>query len=99
MDFNIEFDPKAEKEYFDAWDWYEGQVVGLGDRFGYALVKQIQSISKNPLAYPSKNTNTRELKVEDFPFLIVYKVFPKKNIIYITSIFHTSRNPKKKHRK
>ena len=33
MGFSIEFDPVADKEYFEAWDWYEGQLTGLGDRF------------------------------------------------------------------
>ncbi len=99
MSFTIEFDPKADKEYFDAWDWYENQSVGLGDRFGNVLLKQVQSISKDPFAYPNKKSNFRESKVVDFPFLILYKIYPAKNLIYITSIFHTSRNPKKKYRK
>ena len=34
MGLIVEFNPKARKEYFDAWDWYEEQSVGLGDRFG-----------------------------------------------------------------
>ena len=99
MGFSIEFDPKADKQYFDAWDWYEERLEGLGDRFVDSVARQIELISKNPLAYPSKKTNCRECAVKDFPFLIVYKIYPKKNILYITSIFHTSRNPRKKYRK
>jgi len=99
MGFSIEFDPVADKEYFEAWDWYEEQLTGLGDRFGDSVVRHIELISKAPLAFPSKKAQSRECKIEDFPFLIVYKIYSAKNIIYITSIFHTSRNPKKKYRK
>jgi hypothetical protein len=99
MSFNVEFDPKADNEYFEAWDWYESQLTGLGDRFGRSIIKHIKIISDAPLAFPNKKSDVRECKVEDFPFLVVYKVFPEKKLVYITSIFHTSRNPKKKYRR
>jgi hypothetical protein len=99
MSFTVRFDPKAEVEYFEAWDWYDEQSIGLGNRFGNAVLLLIKSISNNPLAYPNKKFDCRECKVEDFPYLVIYKVFPAKNIIYITSIFHTSRSPRKKHRR
>ena len=92
MEFSIEFDPKADKEYFEAWDWYEEQLTGLGDRFGDSVIRQIELISKAPLLYPSKKAQSRECKIEDFPFLIVYKIYAAKNIIYITSIFHQQKS-------
>ena len=99
MSFLVEFDPKAEKEYFDAWDWYENKLSGLGDRFGISVVQQIDSICKNPLIYPNKKSDYRECSIADFPYLIVYKILPAKKIIYVLSIFHTSRHPRKKYRK
>lgn len=99
MGFIIEFDPKAELEYFDAWIWYESELPGLGDRFGTEVIRLIKIISVAPLAFPSKKVSTREAKIENFPFLIVYKVYPSKNLVYVTSIFHTSRNPRKKYKK
>jgi hypothetical protein len=99
MSLTVEFDPRAELEYFETWLWYESELHGLGDRFGRAVIRYIEIISTAPLAFPSKKVFTREAKIEDFPFLIIYKVFPSKNLIYITSIFHTSRNPRKKYKK
>lgn len=97
MSFRTEFDPKALKEYLEAWDWYEEQQDGLGDRFGFAVNEQIGKIAVNPLFYPNKKLKTRESKVRKFPFLIVYRIFPEKNTLYIVSIFHTSRSPRKKY--
>lgn len=99
MNFIVEFDPRAEDEYLGAIEWYGGRSEGLGERFVKCVNAQISRIAKNPLIYESKKYDTRECKVEDFPYLVVYKLYPEKSVIYITSIFHTSRNPKKKYRK
>jgi hypothetical protein len=99
MEFAVKFYKKAYREYFDAYDWYDGQLPGLGDRFEKMVQRQIKFIVQNPLIYPNKKFDTKESKVEDFPYLIVYKIYPLKQVIYIVSIFHTSRRPSKKYRK
>jgi hypothetical protein len=88
---------KAYKEYFAAYKWYEEQSPGLGGRFQFAVERQISKVARNPLFYPIKRLGTRESSVEEFPYLIVYKIFPEKNLISIVAIFHTSRNPLKKY--
>ena len=99
MIFDIEFDIKAEIEYIEAIVWYEKKSEGLGGRFENSVLQLVKSIAENPLIYPNKKLATRECKVHDFPYLVVYKIYPAKNLIYVISIFHTSRNPKKKYRK
>lgn len=99
MNFVVEFDIRAETEYSKAIEWYEDQQPGLGSRFEESVQKLIRYIGDTPLIFPNKKYDTREGKIEDFPYLVVYKIFPAKNLIYITSIFHTSRNPKRKYRK
>lgn len=99
MGFAIQLSAKAYKEYYKAYEWYEERLPGLGDRFEDALERQIDLIANNPLIYANKKVGTRESNVEDFPYLIVYKIIPDKKLILITSIFHTSRNPKRKYRK
>jgi hypothetical protein len=99
MSFVIKFYRKAYQEYFEAYEWYEERQTGLGSRFENSVKKLVDAIDKNPLIFANKKFDTREGQIEDFPYLVVYKIFPAKNTIYITSIFHTSRNPKKKYRK
>jgi hypothetical protein len=99
MSFVVKFYRKAYREYFEAYEWYEEKQSGLGDRFENSVKKLVDAVDKHPLLFPNKKFETREGKVEDFPYLVVYKVFPDKNLIYITAIFHTSRNPRKKYRK
>jgi len=98
MAYIVRYYPKAEIEYFEAYDWYKQRLEGLEGRFESCTGDKINDIIDNPLQFPNKKYNSRECKVSDFPYLIVYKVYPKKQLILIISIFHTSRNPKKKYR-
>jgi plasmid stabilization system protein ParE len=73
--------------------------LGLGNRFEDALERQIENIAKSPLIYANRKVDTRESKMEDFPYLIVYKIIWIENVILIMSIFHTSRHPQNKYRR
>ena len=99
MRYEIILHPQAEKEYLKACAWYEKKVVGLGHRFKNAVIEQLQTIAEQPESYPAKSRNYRESNLDVFPYLIVYKINKSKDFIYVVSIFHTSRNPRKKYRK
>lgn len=94
--YSIEFIADAEEELSDAFDWYEEKKPGLGDRFYNEITRHLSIIESNPFTYACKyghDLHFASLKI--FPFLIVYWINKKTDIIYVISIFHTSRNPKK----
>ncbi len=98
--FSYELLSEAEKEYLEAFAWYEEQQEGLGDRFMVAVRRKIMAVSINPYLYASKKHRYHEVLLDDsFPFVIVYLIDKKRNHVIITSVFHTSRNPGKKYRK
>lgn len=99
MNYQVIFHPIADKEYRDAYLWYEERLEGLGDRFTEAIENQLNQIIAKPLLYAKKRGVNREVKADTFPYLIVYKVYDKRKIIFVSSIYHTSRNPRKKYRK
>lgn len=94
--YKVKVLPKARNEIFKAFDWYEEQKEGLGDKFGDEIQISINKILANPNHYPAKIISIREFIVKKYPFIIVYKVSEKKKEVIITSIFHTKRNPKLK---
>lgn len=98
MRYSIILHTEAEKEYLSSLLWYEKRSPGLGEEFAQSVENKIQSIIKNPLHYPEKKKNYHEARVGVFPFLIVYKIYPEKKIIFVVSIFHTSRKLSKKYR-
>ncbi len=99
MAISIIYLPKALEEFDESFEFYEERTVGLGVRFEDQLKEKVEIISKYPQRYRSRQGKFRETLVKEFPFLIIYKYYKTKNIILITSIFHTSRNPKYKYRK
>ena len=96
MNYSVDLFIKARYEIFEAWKWYEEQETGLGERFEDAVFQKINLIAQNPLHYPQKG-KYREGLTDVFPYLIIYRINRRKNLITIISIFHTSRHPKKKY--
>src|ERR1035437_4049752 len=99
MENSIIYLSKAQKEFDESLEFYEERAIGLGIRFEFQLKEKLIIISKYPERYRKRKGNFRETIVKGFLFLIIYKYYKTKNIILISSIFHTSRNPKYKYRK
>lgn len=87
----LEFSKNAREEISTAYQWYEGQQAGLGERFLEYLESKASFIQNNPRAYPLKHDYLRLALIDKFPFLLVYELAKGKVIIY--HVFHTSRNP------
>ena len=93
------FHLKARAEYIAAYVWYEKKLTGLGDRFMEAVEKRLSQIIANPSTYaPKENSRFREIKVQRFPYIIVYEIMEKESFIHIAAIYHGKRNPAKKFR-
>ena len=99
MKNNIIFNNNTLVEYKNASIWYELQQVGLGIKFEHAIQLKPQIIDENPFIFSFKKGKYREAKIEKFPYGIVYKYNEIKQEIYVSGIYHTSRNPKGKFRK
>ena len=97
MNYTVDLSPKAHNELFEAWKWYEEQRPGLGELFEQEFFKKVDLIQNSPLHYPNKG-RYREAQTDVYPFLIVFKIDKKSNVIFIVSFFHMSRHPKKKHK-
>ena len=99
MPYSHHLHPLAHKDIIDAYEWYENQQIGLGDRFAAAVEKKIKTITNNQLANSRKgNIYFRGALIKTFPFIIVYKVYELKKEIFISSIHHASKHPKRKFR-
>lgn len=92
--YKIEFLKPAEIEFGEAFDWYEEQQTGLGKRFFGEISHYLKSIAENPYKFSAKYDNQLHFApLKIFPYLVVYWVDEKQMIVYVVSVFHTSRNP------
>ena len=69
----------------------------MGDLFLDELESYYDKLEALPLAYNKIRKNFRQAVLHKFPYVIVFEIIKKEVVIY--SIFHTSRNPKKKFKK
>jgi len=97
MSYASNLSDRARKEISEAWAWYEDRLPGLGDRFTEAIFKKIKQIESEPTKGLQRKNAFREVLVKVFPYLIIYRIETKKKEIFVHSIFHTSRNPRKKY--
>ncbi|ANI90292.1 hypothetical protein A9P82_13915 [Arachidicoccus ginsenosidimutans] len=83
MSYPLLFNQQANEEYAEAYLWYELKQKGLGERFMQCAEKRLNQISETPERYSKKyNLRFREVKVEDFPYMIVHEFSSKKTDSY-----------------
>ncbi len=94
MAYKIIVDPTAGLDIIESIEWYNKAQPGLGIKF----YKQVQSvfklIRKNPLAFAIRYKTNHTATVKKFPFMVHYFVEADKKTVVITSVLHTSRDPK-----
>jgi mRNA-degrading endonuclease RelE of RelBE toxin-antitoxin system len=87
---------RAELELFDACEWYEKQQKGLSARLRKEVREALSHLQKTPEAYAVRfNADHRFIHLKKFPFELVYWNDENLNTIFVTSVFHTKRNPEK----
>ena len=94
--YSTEILKPAEIEFDEAFEYYNEQLPGLGRKFYGEVSRYLSSISENPYKFAAKYDNELHFAtLKIFPFLIVYWVDEALKTVFVVSIFHTSRNPKK----
>ncbi len=89
---------RAGKELQESWEWYEDRQPGVGDRFMKAVSEKLKQLEQDPTGGIKRNKIYREALLKVFPYLIIYRIESADNLIFVHSIFHSRRNPKKKYR-
>ena len=81
----------AETELREAWNWYESQVSGLGERF-LAEVKATRAMIESlPMAWHSLGDGVRRCRLRRFPYGLVYTVLDDE--ILVLAVAHHHRQP------
>lgn len=87
----IKFHSEARKEFFEAADYYEEQVVGLGDYFIDEVEKVLDVIEQQPASGTKITETERRFLVSRFPYGIIYCV--EIDQITIFAVMNLRRKP------
>jgi plasmid stabilization system protein ParE len=85
--------PEAELDIDEAYAWYEGRRVGLGEEFLSCVDSCIHTICRQPEMYAFVHENYRRALVRRFPFAVFYEY--EKNTVTVYCIMHTARSPQR----
>ncbi len=89
MSFNLVLQSEAVIDIQEAFEWYEGQKPELGLEFITEIKEGFEKICNHPLYYSAINNRFRRLKINRFPYLIVYEL--DELSVLIVAIKHTSK--------
>lgn len=92
--FTLKLLGRAENELRDSCGWYEQKRKGLARRFLKELDTRFKLITENPKLYQTQGDGKlRFAPLKKFPYGIVYWLDENQKIVFVVSIFHTSREP------
>ena len=94
--YQIELLQTASLDLLESYNWYEEQSMGLGDRFIKEVDNCLGTVSENPLLFSIQFSGIyRFAMLKHFPFRVVYRIDEANEIVYVSAIFHMSRDPKR----
>lgn len=92
---NYRFLPLARWDLFDAADWYDGQLAGLGQEFSDEVRARVLALAGQPRLFgrvqpPVRGREVREAPVHRFPYLVIYEVTAIE--VVIVAVVHARRS-------
>jgi plasmid stabilization system protein ParE len=84
-------EPEAEQDITDAYDWYEEQRAGLGERFLASVAESLEQIARAPRAHPIVERNVRRMLLRTFPYSVLYR--DSGDTLFVVACFHGKRDP------
>ena len=98
MNYLISWQQRAIAEYEAAALWYKERSIQAAENFETVVNKKIDILRTYPTQYRKTYKEFREIKLEKYPFNIIYLVDEVKMKVIISSLYHHKRNPKRKYK-
>ena len=83
--------PEAEQDLAEAYAWYEGRRIGLGEEFLSCVDACIEAICRTPEMHAFVHETYRRGLVRRFPYAVFYEY--TEGTVTVYGVFQTSRDP------
>lgn len=97
MSYRLIVKEEAYSDIKQAYEYYESNKLGLGERFLDTLEIFVERIQKYPEHYQIKRKPYREAFIKDFPYIIIYEL--ENDTVVIYAVFCTHKSPESKPKK
>jgi plasmid stabilization system protein ParE len=97
VSLRVEFHELVDFDLLNAWNWYEDQEEGLGDRFLGAIHATVVRASRWPNAgKPVLRDDTegiieRKVPADGFPYAVRYRILGDR--LLVMAVLHQNRHP------
>ncbi len=97
MSLRVEYHELVDLDLLNAWNWYEDQEEGLGDRFLGAIHATVVRASRWPnagrpvLRDDNDEITERKVPANDFPYAVRYRILGDR--LLVMAVLHQSRHP------
>lgn len=92
MGYSLSVQSEALLDIQMAFEWYETQQSSLGYEFIEEIEHGYKKICDHPFNYSSINERFKRLKINRFPYLVIYEI--EDNTIFIIAVRNTRQKPK-----
>jgi plasmid stabilization system protein ParE len=83
--------PEAEREYLTSLEWYLQRSPTAAANFADEIERAIEMIVQTPERWPAYYTVCKRYVLRQFPFSIIYRVFPSR--VFVLAVAHGHRRP------
>ena len=90
MSWPVTIRPRAEGDLQRAWQWYERERRGLGEKFLAEMRQLIGSLEHQPERSPLYYRGFRRLIARRFPYKVFYRIESDRVIVF--RVLHASRD-------
>ena len=84
---------ETEQDVQEAYAWYEGRRIGLGEELLSCIDACIEAIRRTPEMHAVAHESYRRGLVRHFPYAVFYE--HAEGAVTVYGVFHTSRDPDK----
>jgi len=96
--YKLQIRKEAIEQKQEAFAWYGSQRINFGNELLSGVGACLQKIAQHPQHYSRLNDRYRRIQTKGFPRLLIFEIEAQSKIVYIISLFHTSKNPKREYR-
>lgn len=90
----VELRPEAVAEIHEAHEWYLSRNRDAAAKLSREISAAIERIAADPLSLPAYDESNRYLQIHTFPYKLVFRQHPRRNIVEIIAFAHLRRRPR-----
>lgn len=95
MSYTIILQDEAIDDALKAWNWYESQQPGLGERFEADLEACYDYLEINPGHFQLSHPPFRKAHLSKFPYSVAYEIREASKEVIVFAVHGQKKDPKK----